>query len=163
MSTMRKRTEAAKSSAQPGQLWPHLRYVTPSDVFSAIAASLGLFAIVGMCAAGFYWAAEKIPAGQGAEGNEIPPWVRYAAIAAIALWALRGHTLRIPRWTFGSWLCVSLFAAAVSYVATNCGGLIQVLLLLGAALIIPMLDALNDRGMTNAEAAAGDESAIGAP
>lgn len=164
MSKMRKRTETAQSSAQPEQLWPYLRYVTLSDALSAFAAGFILLVLVSVCAGGFYLVADKIPAGQGADSaNALPSWVSYAAIAAVALWALRGQTLRIPRWTFQGWLCVSLFAAAVSFIATNCDGWIRIPLLLGAALLIPMLDTLNDRGMVIAEAAAGDESAISSP
>lgn len=165
MSRMRKRTETARSSTESEQLWPHLRYVTLSDVLSAIAASFTLLVLVGMCAVGLYWVGNKIPAGHG---DALPSWAIYAAIAAVALWALRGRTFRIPRWNFGGWLAASLLAAAACFVAMNCAGWISVSLFWGAWVLIAMLDTLNDRGEVLAEAAAkeaasGDESAIGAP
>jgi hypothetical protein len=160
MSMMRKPTERA--SADPGQLWPYVRYVTFGDVLSAIAASSILFGLIGACAVGCYWVAVNLPAGQADHaGSALPSWVNYAAIAAIALWALRGQTLRIPRWSFGGWLAASLLAAVLCFVAANCAGWVSVSLFWCAWVLIAMLDTLNDRGMTIAEA--GDESAASAP
>jgi hypothetical protein len=150
-----KEDQMAKAKQQLEPLWPHLRYVTLGDVLSAIATSVTLLAILSVGPLGLYWVAEKIPAGQG-EPSALPSWVIYAVIAAIALWGLRGKTLRIPRWNLGGWLCASLLVAAGCFIVTNCASWITISLFWATWVLIAMLDTLNDRGEVIAEAAAAD-------
>ncbi len=82
---------------QPERLWPHLRYVTLSDVRKELPGALGAWAIVSAISVGIglgiNWLTPFVTPTAITWKSPLPDWANYAVICAIAFWFLRGKAI----------------------------------------------------------------------
>jgi hypothetical protein len=141
-----------KSKSEP--LWPHLRYVTLSDIREELPGPVMAWVILSAFSCAVDLAIDRGSSYVHEWKSPLPGWADASIVTAVVFWFLRGQRInyRFPMLSLAAWVGFSLSLGLLFYVSKATPFWIAIPFYVGMIVIVAMLDALEAHGRENFEA-----------